>query len=409
MLQLAAPLGLLALGALVVPIAIHLVRQPRQVVRLGSVRFLDPQRRQVRSLRWREWLLLAVRCALFAALALLLAQPRWLPVRPAPARWLLRVPGTVIDAGARAEWERLRADGYEPHLLAPGFPRLDAILAPEASTPAADVWSLLRELDFRLPTQSQAVAFGPLDIAQFRGDRPELWRVQISWHESGSAPRREPRTHPPVRVALIAAADRADDARYLRAALTATEGVVFTEDVPDWIFQLGDAPLAPAWAELISHGAHLVTDAASGAKPTSVSRAFDAGGATIRLRQRIAAEPGAPVLRDSTGETLVAEERRGEGWHWRFALRFHPDWTDWPHTSAFPAWWGSQLVPAPVAATTLSAAQAAPAFAPVAKPWGPSLGNFGQRDLGPACWLLAVALFLTERLLSRAAQRRSFA
>src|SRR5688572_5641673 len=106
MLQLAAPLGLLALGALLAPIVIHLVRRPLRVVRIGSLKSLQAERRPVRSLRWHEGWLLLLRCAILAALALALAGVRWQPAAPAPARWLLLVPGATLDAAHRVEWDR---------------------------------------------------------------------------------------------------------------------------------------------------------------------------------------------------------------------------------------------------------------------------------------------------------------
>jgi len=408
MLQFAAPLGLLALGALLAPILIHLTRSPRSVVRLGSLRFLEEQSRRVRSLRWHEWLLLALRCALLAALALLLGGLRWQPSTPAPARWLLRMPGAEFDAPARAEWDRLRAEGFEERLLAPGFPVAagsDGVNAGEV-----DAWSLLREADLFLPAGSRAVVFGPTWATQFLGARPVLSHVETQWHVApGAAPMLS--RAKPVRVSLVAAADRADDGRYLRAALQAigatTHGaVVIVDEAPDWIFQLGGAGLPATWAERIERGAHLVTDAPNAAKPQTVARWFDAGANLVRVRQRVAVEKGVPRLADSAGEPLLTEERQGAGVHWRLAMRFHPDWSDWTLGSAFPEWWRSQLGPSHAEPASLAPEQAAPGLLAAEKPGPAALSAFGRSDLRRWCWLVAAGIILLERGLSFSAKNR---
>lgn len=384
MLTFAAPLGLLALGALAVPLALHLVRRPPRTVRLGNLRFLDAAPRRIRSLRWRDRLLLALRCLLLAVLAALLATPLWQPRHPARVRWALQLPDAKLPADARAEWDRLLAAGFAPRLLAPGFP--SATATPSASTSPQDAWSLLRELDDRLPAGSEAVVFGSLHAGQFRGPRPVLHRVSVRWHETDTtlAP---PAPAAPPRFALVAAPDRAEDAAYLRAALAALGAV--EGDAPAWIFQLGDAPLPTALP-----AARVVSDAPATAPVASVARTLDVAGTSVRLHQRTPAPAGAPLLRDSAGEPLLVAAPDG---NWRFALRFHPAWTDWPHTSAFPAWWREHLAPPPPAGR-LAAAQAAPAISPTTTP--PPLAA-APIDLRPFCWLVALALFVAERWLSR--------
>ncbi len=404
MIQLAAPLGLLALGALLAPILIHLVRRPLRHVRIGSLRFLPAEQRQVRSLRWHEWLLLALRCALLAALVLALAGVRWQPDAPAPARWLLLVPGTKLDATSRAEWDRRRAEGFEPRQLSHGFPA--ATTPPDYSAHAdVDAWSLLREIDSRLPAGSRAIVFGPTWSTQFRGARPALAHVEVSWRQTPDDPPALTSAGS-ARVGLVASPDRAPDARYLRAALAAIGATVVTDDAPEWIFQLGDVALPPAWAERMPQGAHLVTDAPNLAPAIGVTRWFEMGAGAIRLRQRVALEAGVPMRRDSAGEPWFTEERKGAGRHWRFAFRFHPDWSDWPLESAFPAWWRTQLQPLPDTALTIAPAVATPRFAPATAATAPSPPGYGRIDLRAWCWLLAVALFVLERALSGSARRR---
>lgn len=403
MLQFAAPLGLLAFGALLAPLLLHLVRRPRRVVRVGSLRPLEGDPRAVRSLRWRDHLLLALRCALLAALALSLAGLRWQPAAPPPVRWLLLVPGTALDARGQAEWQRQLAGSDEARWLAPGFPRVTTTADPPAAGAEVDAWSLLRELDARLPGGSHATVFGPTRAALFRGHRPTLAQVEVRWHavpgDAGSP------TPPSGRVRLIATPGRAEDARYLRAALVTLGATFVTDETPDWIFQLGDAALPPDWNESVQLGARLVTDAPDTAPAVDVTRWFDAGGTRVPLRRRVELTRGVPVRRDSMGEPWYTEERIGRGVHGRFALRFHPDWSDWPLSGAFPAWWREQLQPSS-SALALAPEQAAPAFAPAGRRATPLLPGHGRIDLRGWCWLLAVGLLVAERILDQRSRRR---
>lgn len=402
MFQLAAPLGLLALSALLAPILIHLVRRPRPVVRVGSLRPLQAATRPLYSWRWHEVLLLALRCVLLIALALLLAGPRWHP--QAPARWQLLLPGTTLSGPALAEWSRLRADGFEPRHLAPDFP--PTIEAAVRRDSGRDVWSLLSEADTHLPAGSRAVVFGPTWASQFVGPRPVLHHLAVHWHEvAGSPP--APAASPSIRVGLIAGPDRKEDARYLRAALTAVGAVFVTDDTAAWIFQLGAVDLPPAWRDRVQRGAHLVTDAPAGVEPTLVARHLALGESLIPLRQRVALTEGVPLARDSMGEPWLAESRVGAGRHWRFALRFHPDWTDWPLGSAFPAWWRDQCEPNRETAAPIGPAQAAPGLSTAAVPASRTVESGWRKvDLRPWCWALAVAAFVAERLLVRAIRLR---
>ena len=404
MLQFVAPLGLLTLGALLAPLVIHLVRRPRRVVKIGSLRPLEDARRQSRSLRWHERWLLALRCALITALALSIAGPKWQPGDPAPVRWLLAWPGAVMNENNRIEWDRMRNDGFEPRTFAAGFPR-GTSAAPAAPARGIDAWSLLRELDQSVAAGSRAIVFGPTWSSDFMGARPTMEKLEVSWRETaGNQP--APASRAPVRFGLVAAADRAEDARYVRAAMAAIGATRVGDEAPEWIFQLGDVTLPARWQERVTQGGRLVTDAPNSADATRGSRSFDAGTAIVRILKRVTLDAGVPMLRDSVGAPLCREQRQGAGTQWRFAVRFHPDWTDWPLESSFPAWWREQMHPTGDSPIAIGAAQATPRFAPGKSPSAPALGDLGHIDLRRWLWLLAVALFGAERLISRTGGRR---
>ena len=207
----------------------------------------------------------------------------------------------------------------------------------------------------------------------------------------------------------MAAEDRADDARYLRAAWQAIGGVEITEDAPEWIVKLGDVPLPPALLARVQNGAHLVIDAPRTAGVTRVTRSCENKRSTIALRQRVALERGAVLLTDSLGEPLITEERVGEGRQWRFAIQFHPDWSEWPVGDAFPAWWQEQLRPITLAPPAIAPEQAAPDYAPgrdaPAVPW-PGLAAV---DLRWSCWVAAALLLVFERWLKAMTRRKGVA
>lgn len=412
MLQFAFPLGLLALGALLAPLLLHLVRRPVRVVKVGSLRQIEHERRAVRSLRWDDRVLLLLRCALLAALALALAGLHWRPVSTPPARWLLLAPGATLDAAGQAEWTRLQAEGFSPRRLAAEFPALTTVpmSAATATGVATDAWSLLRELDARLPSGSQAVVFGPTRADRFPGTRPTLTHVRVRWQATPEPPGADAAAPAPVRVGLVAAPNREEDARYLRAALTVAGATFATgDDTPEWVFQLGEIALPPSWQERVRQGARLITDAPDAAAPTRVSSWFDSGGTAVHLRQRVALEAGVPVWRDSRGDPLYSEAPYEKGVHGRFALRFNPEWSDWPLGGAFPAWWRSKLQRDDLPSPTLSPEQAAPHFVPAAPYAKPDLTGFGHVDLRLGSWWLAVLLFGLERALSVRARRRKVA
>lgn len=353
MIAFGTPLGLTALAAVAVPLVIHLIRRPVPTVRLGSLRFLTKAQRRLSSPRWRDLLLLAVRCILLAALGLLFAAPRWVPDGTAPVRWVLRVPGEILDADAQRSWQQYVDEGFSPRFLALDFPTRE----PASGPTQPDIWSYLREADLRLPAGSRVIVVAAPRLGSLIGDRPVMRRIKAEWipstlavahaqaHEAAAVPSR-------VRVAVIASPDRADDARFVRGAVTAlnTLGreVELTELEPDWVFQLGSIPLPPAWSERVRLGARLVTDAQN---PTRLSRerTFASQGRTVTLLRRTAPEAAstsdAAILVDNIGEPVISVIRLGAGWHWRFVSRFHPDATDWVLGSSFPAWWGQQWRP----------------------------------------------------------------
>lgn len=413
MFSLANPLALIALAALAVPVILHLIRRPLPTIRLGSLKFLTESQRRLRSFRWRDLLLLLVRCGLLSLLALLLAAPHWIPGGDQPVRWVLRIPGVPLPADDERRVQTLIEEGYVLHYLAAGFPRQE----PATGGGITDAWSLMREADLRLPAGSEWIVVAPLQAANFVGDRPVLRRVRVSWEavesvaaNSASVMGDELWVSKPVRVAVVASSDRGEDARRVRAvvrALAATEhAVIEVSEEPDWIFQLGSVELAPAWEERVRKGATLVTDAPVDAALAG-ARTFELRGQSHAMMRRgalpVQDSLQAVVIADSVGDPVATLSRLGEGWQWRFAFRFHPDSTSWVLGSGFPAWWHHQMLgdrrKEHGSTSVMDPRQIEPRaeMGPVVPP---ELPRLDVTDLRMPFWIMALGLLAVERWLA---------
>jgi hypothetical protein len=405
MFQLLQPLGWLALGAVAVPLLIHLWRRPIPVVRVGSLRPFLAHLRPARSRWFREWPLLLLRCAILAALALAFAGLVWAPRTPTPARWCLLIPGTSLRENHLNEWQERLAQGFEPRWLAPGFPKvLDRRASPEIHV-EAPVWPLLSEVDRTLAPGSEAWVFGPTWRSLFQGNRPTVSHLRVQWHAVPTPPPAvaEPS---PVRAGVVHSADRMLDADSVRAALEAMGVALVTHEVPSLVFQLGAVPLPASWTEPASQLVHVIRDAPESAEILVEDRRIDVDGETFALRQRVAAGPGVPIFRDSHGDPWLTEERQGSAVLWNVAFRFHPDWTDWPLEASFPRGWRRLLEPDGRNTAPIAPEQAAPRFEPDATPGFHALPpRPPARDLRAGCWLVGASLFLIERLLTAWAGR----
>lgn len=398
----AQPLALFALGALTVPVLMYLLRRPRRVVRVGSLRPLDAQRSPP-ALRWQpRWLILALRCALLATLALMLADPL---VRPAPlgqVRWVLRAPDVVLGTADQAAWDAALRSGWQPHWLAPGF---EAFRADSPVGATADTWSLLTELDARVAAGSTALVFAPTTANHFSGERPTLSRLRVTWQPL-TAPPSLSGAAAPATFWVLAPPERAAIAARVKAALAAAGGREDTSGAA-WIVQLGDGVLDPAVRQQVERGATVVVEARSTDPVQRDPRSFVIEGERVPLFRRVATPPGEVRWRDETGAPLMTEVRLGRGREWRLAFRLDPEWTDWTLRAAFPRWWAEQFATVETAGLALDPAQVTPAFVSASPPVDPYLPPAPRRVAG-WLWLLAVGLLAVERWVSwREARRHS--
>lgn len=364
---LGLPVALWALAALALPLLLHLARREQQREQVfAALRWLAPRQRPRHRLRLREWPLLAVRLALLAALAVLLAQPWW-----------------RMDAGGRG-WVLVHParapapvpEGFEHRWLAPGFPSLDA----PRPAPPADLASLLREADATLPphqvlsVQVPAVLDG-LDGAAVRLSRGLDWQVSDATAETTT----DGATAPPLRLA----APEGDAQRWYRALHAAWQA---GEPAP--------APFATLAGDSVPAGDGVVLAWPGDRALTDAARAWVTNGGLLLLEAG-AAPPAAdaPVLaRAADGEPLLRGAALGRG-QWRQWTRpltpeALPDLLD----PGFPARLHEALrpaaAPARARADAVRPATGGPAPAPPPAPLD-----------GPGAWLV-LALFALERLLA---------
>lgn len=132
MLTFINPAALLALLGLLVPLAIHLWnRRPGREVAVGSLRWLAAgANRRLRNLRLEQVLLLLLRAALLAVLAVAGAGPAWRQALPPGRGQVLVSPalaGTGTLSAVRPAIDSLRRRGYQLRWLSQGLPLVSAV------------------------------------------------------------------------------------------------------------------------------------------------------------------------------------------------------------------------------------------------------------------------------------------
>ena len=358
MIAFAAPAWLAALGALAVPLAIHLwSHRARRPVRIGSIRLLagvPPAAR--RAVRLRDPWLLALRLAMLAALALSLADPYWTRRDARPGTWALLSEEALADS---ALIDSLRDAGAELRLLEDG------------SLP--NYWSLLAEADRLAPPGTRFVVATPLVADRFRGPRPAI-SAPVTWREVGAAtPRGAPPTaQPPRRVVILADAAHADDARYFAAAIqAAAQTTGLAADVTRG---------SPQDASARATGADWILWLATAGAVPAVSG------------------PVVPVWSDARGAPLLSVAREGRALVFRLHTRISPERALAPEfIEAVAALWTGP-VPGPGAVVArITPAQATPAAAAAPPRRGTAAGAVA---LAVPLWMLAALALAVDRWLA---------
>lgn len=163
-----APFFLFGLGALLVPIIIHMwSKDARQTVAFGSLRFLkETETRTTRSIMPSQWLLLLVRLLLLTLLVFLLAEMLLsATIEKSPRMYL--VDQVYQDSELVSNLMDTVAEGVEVRWLAEGFPSIDQPI----TSSGLNYWKLLS----RVPGSSECVVvISPLHQIHFTGKRKPI-------------------------------------------------------------------------------------------------------------------------------------------------------------------------------------------------------------------------------------------
>ncbi len=370
------PLGLAALAALAIPLAIHLARRSELArIDFAALRWLAAKPRPRTRLRFDEWPLLIARLLLLALVALWLARPAVFGSSDG-GNWVAVVPGADLAS-------LTRNDGAQRRWLAPGFPPLDTP-RPTGPIPVA---SLLRQLDAELPPGASLRVVVPAQITGADAERPRLshrvaWQVTTGSMPAAAAPPVKP---PPLLSVRYAPAHR-DAVRYLRAA-----AIGWTAPGHTPAFDAGP-PLAP----LPPYPAMLVWLAPE-PLPSAVRDWIEGGGTTMVIGD---ADPAAAqvVWRDAAGAPLATAEPLGRGRIVRLARTLDPATMPQLLEPDFPQQLRA-LLDAPLPVPTRVAAVD---YAPLT---GGAIYPPPARDLRPWLALIVAALFLIERWLATGRRR----
>ncbi|MGI4876525.1 MAG: BatA domain-containing protein [Janthinobacterium lividum] len=367
------PLGLAALAALTVPLAIHLARRSELArIDFAALRWLAARPRPRTRLRFDEWPLLIARLLLLALVALWLARPAVFGASEG-GNWIAVVPGADLAMVGHD-------DGVERRWLAPGFPALDT---PRPGGGIA-VASLLRQLDAELPPGASLRIVVPAQITA-DAERPRLSH-RVAWQVTpGSmpaAPAPTPRPTPTLSVRY--SPERRDAVRYLRAAAVAWTPLGHT---PALDAGPPSAPLPPYPATLVW---------LAGPLPTAVREWITSGGTALLVGTGSIAAP--VTWRDEVGAALATSEPMGRGHVIRLTRPLDPAQMPQLLEPDFPQRLRALLEAPPPAPARVAAVDHAPLT-------GGAIYPPPARDLRPWLALAVAAMFLIERWLATGRRR----
>ncbi|MCL6710801.1 BatA domain-containing protein [Pseudomonas sp. R2.Fl] len=373
-LGLLLPAALVALGALLLPLLVHLARRSEQrPTDFAALRWLRQKPRPRHRIRFDERGLLLLRLLLLALLALWLARPVLQGIHGGTP-WVVASP--EVDASVARQWG---GTDSESRWLAPGFPPLDSP-APASPVPTA---SLLRELDADLPPEVALTVVVPAWFDGADGERPRLSRV-VNWREvpRSPPPAFQPGAAEPPVLSVRHAPERQDALRYLRAAAESWGGGTATANrlsVADIGQPLADDARALIWL-------------APGEIPSAIRRWVAAGGTALLDEQASAGDDiaMAPYWTDETGAVIVEGGALGQGRVLRFTRPLQPSVMPQLLEPVFPARLRELFAEPMPAPSRVAARDHAPLPGAAAYPQAP-------RDLQPWLAMLIALLLVLER------------
>ncbi|WP_158622619.1 BatA domain-containing protein [Pedobacter sp. KBW06] len=462
-MSLLYPIGLFALAGLVIPLIIHLwnVKQGK-TLKIGSISLLgEAAPLSSRSYRITDWLLLLLRLLLIILLAFLLAEPymRENAAKGDQKGWLMMEKQTfsLVYRTQKKSIDSLLKAGYELRRFEPGFSTInlnDTLTKDSLShTETISYFSLLRQLNERLPAGFPVILYADQQLSKLSGALPEVdfnlqWKgiektdTVRNWtavsalkiYEATSSPSLtsyrslDTSKVPPLISVLLFKGANAEDGNYVMAALTAIAD--FTKrriEVKQWNeqynsdlkydigFWLSDQPVSDRFSKNINQAGRLFSYESG--KTVAVHSMIDlqpgktGNDAIVELNKRIAAgtELGESIWKDGFGQPVLSLEKEKSPEHYHFYSRLKPQWTTLV--------WSGQFVKAlmPIVLGNEETGQGFgfernPEDQRKSTPFLSQKQNsipaatIGKESvtvpLNPFFWLLAMAVFLLERVLS---------
>lgn len=235
-MSLLNPIWLWALGALSIPVAIHLLsRKEGKTIKIGSIRFLsETSTSKFSSIRLNEVALLVIRTLFILLLVVFLAGLIISFTGPGNSTpWVLIEKGLEDQDHIKTLTDSLKKNGYEIRRLSEGFPDIEA----DTNQQTPDYYKLVEELSTAQSDRSIVIASNR--AANFKGKRIPL-PENVTWLpyplsqsknlESESSNKKRDT----LRITLLYAKEFLYDKKILTAALNTIQDagpkkVLFTE------------------------------------------------------------------------------------------------------------------------------------------------------------------------------------
>lgn len=191
MFQLLQPIWLFAMSAIAIPLIIHLWSTRKgKTLQVGSILLLrENVIKQSRNLRFKDILLLILRCLLIITLAFLLAKPTWRKQLNATDEkgWIMIEEQSLSEAykNFKPTIDSLIKSGYKFHYFNKGFMQdnFEDALKAKVDTSAQvenSYWALLKQLNEQVPAELPIYLFTDNKLRRFTGERPQV-NMNLKW------------------------------------------------------------------------------------------------------------------------------------------------------------------------------------------------------------------------------------
>jgi len=190
LLQFLQPIWLWAAAGIIVPVIIHLWNvKDGKTLKVGSITFLtESAKSHAKSFKLSDLLLLLLRCLLLIVLSMLIAKPTWeKQMKTEEKGWILIEETQVHEAYNKftPTIDSLIKRGYTFHYFNPDFEeaKLETVLklpVNSAKKSSGFYWTLLKELDQKVPPKLPVYLFSDNSLRRFSGNRPEV-SLGLKW------------------------------------------------------------------------------------------------------------------------------------------------------------------------------------------------------------------------------------